>query len=117
MGRDIRTNRGKYHIRCKYYEGKYVNKMKLIEGAECKGVFYCEDLGTFDTGKTKENGFMATGTVGRIETVDTVSIKADDFVYYDGNLHLIVSFKINDDNKGKEFSRRPTAITQIDLRR
>ena len=117
MGRDMRASRNGYPIRCKYYEGKYVNKMKLVQDPICKGVFYCQDLGVFETGKTKENGFMATGTVGRIETKDTISVKEDDYVYYDGNLHLIVKFTQEDDNDNKLYSKRPVIKTRIDLRR
>ena len=117
MARDMRTNRNDYPIRCKYYEGKYVNKMKLVQDPVCKSVFYCQDLGAFETGKTKENGYMATGTVGRIETLDTITVKADDFIYYSGALHRIEDFKVADDNRNKEFSVRPIIKTTIDLRR
>ena len=43
MGLDLRKNRRGNYDRCKFYEGTYVDHMKLIPDAVAQGVFYSTD--------------------------------------------------------------------------
>lgn len=120
MGIDIRTSRIGYNDRCKFYKGTYVDHMKLIPDAVAQGVFYSTDaepmtVEILTTGNIRKKQYRLT-----IITEDIVSdLEPDYYVLYGGDdeLWLVEHITPDDENNSKEFSKRPSNITKIRMRR
>ena len=95
------------------------NQKLEANSAPVAGIFYAKDKDSFITqtiinGKYKKN----PNNVGSIITEDVVSnLEVDDFVNYSGSMYIVDNIIIADSNKNKEFSSRPTQITEIRLRK
>lgn len=118
MGIDLMQPRSKNFNRNKYYSREYVENMKLQKNATALGVFYSTDKiplqqQTLSIGNIKKTQYTIT-----LETTDTINeLKVDDYVLYNGELWLVESIIANDHNEAKEFSGRPSFVTEISLRK
>lgn len=118
MGINFNQSRSDKFNRNKWYRREYVNNMKLTPGATSSGVFYSTDKiaaqkQTLAVGNIKKTLYTVT-----IETTDTIDlIEVDDYVLYGGELWLVDDIIANDENPAKEFSKRPSFVTTIRLRK
>lgn len=118
MGIDIAQSRADKFDRCKYYKAKYVDKMKLVKNAVCEGVFYSTDKIGFQSQTVVNGPIKKTQITGVIETSDYISnLTVDDYVLYRGELYIVDGHAGTDKNESKEFSSRPSYVTEIRLRR
>lgn len=117
MAVDTTQSRDKFNDRCKYVKGNYVEKMELTQDAIFQGVFYARDA----VAQTEEE--IMQGNVKRkqyaitLETPDIVNdLSTDDFVLYvDGYLWRTRKVTRDDNGMSKEFSKRPSALTVIEM--
>jgi hypothetical protein len=127
MGIDLNTSRSNKPKRCKLYKRVYQDKggnttttknAKLIPNTASYGIFYATDKDTFITQTISMGNIKKTQTVGTIITEDRVdNIEVDDFVEYAGSTYIVDNIIIADSNTNKEFSSRPTQVTEIRLRK
>ena len=118
MAIDINGSRKDYPIRCKWYKGEFIEKMKLKKEAKCQGLFYCRDIGSFTSKYNTELPGKPLETTGTIETLDYVGdLRADDYISYGNYIWLVTEIEANDDNDAKRYTRRPLTVTRISLRR
>lgn len=118
MGIDINKSRVGYNDRCKYYEGKYIDHMKLVQDAVAQGVFYSTDaeamtVEILTVGNVRKKQYRLT-----ITTEDIISdLEPDYYVLYADEIWLVEHITPDDENNSKEFSKRPSNITKIRMRR
>jgi hypothetical protein len=118
MGIDLRKSRRTYHIRAYWYKKDTDQAEILSRDAEPAGVFYARDLQDFQFNQGDFAGVMKfQSRTGSIETPDIVKMVENDFVYYSGELWIVNSVTIVDDNKMKQFSTKFSYITRIVLRK
>lgn len=117
MAVDFTQNRDNFNDRCKYYKKTVVSNMKLTVDSVVQGVFYTRD----SVPQSEEE--IAQGNIKRkqyritIETPDIVSdLETDDFILYvDDNLWRVNKVVRDDKSASKEFSKRPSALTTIEM--
>jgi hypothetical protein len=118
LGIDLFQSRNNRFNRNKWYHREYVENMKLQPDTIAQGVFYSTDkiplqMQTLATGNIKKTIYTVT-----IETTDVVGdLKVDDYVLYGDELWLVDNIIANDENPAKEFSKRPSFVTEIRLRK
>lgn len=118
MGIDVNQDRSVTYDRNKYYKGAYVDKMKLVQGAEAEGIFYSTDKIPFETQVSISGNVKKKQIIGTIETFDRVGdLTVDDYVLYRDELYIVDNVIADDKNENKEFSSRPSLRTEIRLRR
>ena len=127
MGIDLNTSRFDKPKRCKLFKRLYKNEdnnttetenIKLEANLSVSGIFYAKDKDTFVTQTISMGNIKKTQTIGSIITEDRVdNIEVDDFVLYGGSMFIVDNIVINDSNTNKEFSSRPTQVTEIRLRK
>lgn len=119
MGINPYTKRTDYPSRCKWYKAEYVEHGKLVDNAECEGVFYCKDA--VDYQEIFDNSFGVAGQIIKTVTIETPDnipdIHINDYVFYDGELWRVNSIPSKDDlSKSKFYRSRPQVITRLELR-
>lgn len=118
MGIDLRKSRRIYHIRAFWYKKNTDPAEILSRDAEPAGVFYARDFQDFTFNQGDFAGVMKfQSRNGVIETPDIVNVVENDYVYYGGELWIVNSVTIVDDNKMKQFSKRFSYLTRIVLRK
>ena len=118
MAIDIRTSRSGKSNRNKYYKKEFVENMKLVKDAKAQGVFYSNDEAPFNSVAISSGNIMRRQTTGTLVTEDIVDdLEVNDYVFYDGNLYLVVGIDVEDNDNQKWFSNFPSKITKIKLRR
>ena len=118
MALDTRRSRAGKFSRNKYYKGEYVEKMQLVKDAISQGVFYSSDKEAFTVSTIVSGAMKKQMITGVIVTNDYIpDLEPDDFVEYEGILHLVEKVVFDDLNDNKEFSTRPSYETTITLRR
>lgn len=119
MAIDFTQSRDKYPDRCKYVKGVYVDKMELTQDAVVQGVFYSTD----EVAQTLEE--VVQGNIKRKQYTITLAtpdiltdLTTDDYVLYiDGYLWRVRKMTVDDKTESKEFSKRPSARTLIEMYR
>jgi hypothetical protein len=118
MGIDLRKSRRTYHIRAQWYKKNTDQEQILNREAQPDGVFYAKDLEDFSFNQGDFAGVMKfQSRAGAIETPDFVEMVENDWVYYSGELWIVVSVVKSDENKMKQFSKNVSNITRIVLRK
>lgn len=118
MGIDITTSRTEKTDRCKYYKKEYVQNMKLVQDAVVQGVFYSHDVEPFTTRRISSGSIQKSQTIGTIETTDHVGdLEPNFYVLYEGEIYVVEEVSRQDKATEKEFSRNPSKVTKIRLRR
>lgn len=119
MGIDLRHSRADKTTRCKYYKRVYDENMTGYSHESIyKGVFYVSDKDVFTTQTLNAGNIKKTQTLGTVVTHDDVTeLEVDDKVVYAGISYIVDSIVRNDANEQKQYSTRPTIITEIRLRR
>lgn len=119
MAIDFTQSRDKFPDRCKYVKGTYVDKMELTQDAVIQGVFYSDDA----VDQTVEE--VVSGNIKRKQYAITLAtpdiltdLTTDDYVLYvDGYMWRIRKITTKDKTESKEFSKRPSAHTLIEMYR
>lgn len=119
MAVDFTQSRDKYNDRCKWYKNTSVDKMKLTHDAVAEGVFYSRDTVPLVIEEVAQGNIKRKQHTLTVETPDTVGdLSTDDYVLYvDGELWLVRKVTSADNDGSKEFSKRPSVMTTIELRR
>lgn len=118
MGIDITATRDGYNDRCKWYKKADVNRNITLSGdAVAQGVFYSTDVIPLKEVDMAEGNIKRKMLMITIETYDGIGdLEANDFVLYtDGYLWRVNSVIKDDKNESKEFSRRPTIKSTLEL--
>ncbi len=115
MAIDLNTSRNGYE-RTKWYKGYYDNR-KLLRSETLEGVIYARDTlksyeNSIATGETKNIQYIL-----QLETTDSVTIVVDDFIEWDGEFYVVTKTDQMDMLETREFSRRRSYKTTIDLRK
>jgi hypothetical protein len=118
MAVDLLTSRRTYNVRCQWFKKNTTQDSILKREAKPEAVFYAKDVQDFQYNSGNTAGLMKFEAFsGTIETPDEINIKESDFVYYGDQLYIVVQVIESDLNKMKYYSKRPTKIRRISLRK
>lgn len=119
MAVDFRQDRKSKLSRCRYYKAIYVNSNRTLkQDAVCQGIFYAKDSVPFTNQSVNLGNVMIKQTIGSLETKDFIpDLEERDFVEYGGELYIVDRVIPDDENRTKQFSSRPSATTNIQVRR
>lgn len=119
MAVDFRQDRKEKLNRCKYYKASYINSDRTLKkDAICQGIFYAKDSVPFISQIVNLGNVLVKQIIGTIETKDFIpDLEANDFVEYGGDLYIVDKIIPDDENRTKQFSSRPSAVTSIQVRR
>lgn len=120
MGVDIRRGIKNYPDRCKVYKGIYENRNKVTIDVNLHCVFYSRDKINYKQNNSKidENSFSKKQTL-TIETQDVLKdVSVGDYVLYTDNKYWkIENIEIQDYDMQKKYSKRPSSIKILTLRK
>lgn len=119
MAIDFTQSRDKFPDRCKYIKGQYVDKMQLTQDAVIQGVFYSADAVAQSTEEVVSGNIKRKQVSITLKTPDILNdLTTDDYVLYsDGYLWRIRKITVDDKTESKEYSKRPSAHTLIEMYR
>lgn len=118
MGIDLRASRRKYPSRSFWYK-KDTSRDEILSRKKIPdGVFYGRDVVDYVSSEGMVAGMVKFDSSSlTIETEDDISVKQNDFVLYDEQLYIVMNVVEMDVDRAKFFSRRPTIIRRISLRK
>lgn len=117
MGIDTTQHRGVYNDRCKWYKKTDVSRMNLSVDAIAQGVFYSTDTVALTETDIAEGNIKRKQYTITIQTPDYIGdMESDDFVLYsDDEIYRVRSIVRDDKNESKQFSKRPSVLTTLEL--
>lgn len=117
MGIDTTQRRDVYNDRCKWYKKTDVSRTKLSADAVAQSVFYSTDTVPLTETDIAEGNIKRKQFTITIQTPDYIGdMEADDFVLYsDDELWRVKSIVRDDKNESKQFSKRPSVLTTLEL--
>lgn len=119
MGIDLRTSRRDYFLRCLWYKKDTDVQDILNKNAIPAGRIYVKELSpTAESNNDVANIIRTTTTSVTLQTPDDVTgMTQNDFLEHRGVLYVVDSVQVSEQNKQNGFSQRPSAITNIGIRR
>ena len=116
MGIDLLQSRDGYE-RVKWYGHTVTNGNKITRSDTVEGVLYVKDVGENTTENVRVNDIQGKQQIMTLETKDESELGVNDFILYDDVYWLVTMVNPKDVTKTREFSKRPSTDTTINVRR